>query len=164
MEVTRLLPTDDSSWLLFPAFKDRNRRFIETFLPSTKPDAIIDDLVKRWINTPLLTGYFLVRKDPITPIAHLTSWIADNYGDPYVFVYQAWCDEGHNLGKAAAEVVNQIDLWAKMLNAMMAETKSKITKFELSTWRDADVWARYFEAMGRKSVKIRSVIECELKV
>src|SRR5208282_945501 len=139
MEVVRLLPGDDRSWPLMPEFFRRARGFVEKYLPETNPVLVIDDLKKRWLETPFLTGYFLVFDNGGLPFAHMTSWIAESYGRPYVFIYQAYCNKFSQLGPSAEAVLKQVDVWAKQLNSAI-RPENWIRKFEMSTWRQENVW------------------------
>lgn len=164
MEAVRLLPGDDASWPLMPVFLQRSKAFIERYLPETNSVEIIEDLKKRWFEAPFLTGYFLVLDDGGLPFGHMTSYIAESKGSaPYVFIYQAYCDKFSKLGPLAKEVIGKVTEWVKLLNVLIKD-KAKIQKFEMSTWRKADVWARYFEEMGLEAVKVRSVISCNLNL
>lgn len=154
----RLLPDNDMSWALMPEFKRRVRDFVARNLPSTDPDAVVYDTTNRWTQLPKTTGYWLAFCGN-QPIAHMSSWIIESYGKPFVFIYQADVDKGHSLGGVQKAIFAQMDEWVAELNTFIPEGRPKILKGELSTWRDADSMAKYFTATGRQAVKARSVIE-----
>jgi len=127
-------------------------------LQSTDPDAVVYDTAVRWMQLPKTTGYWLAFCGN-KPIAHMSSWIIESYGKPFVFIYQADVDKGCSLGGVQKAIFAQMDEWITELNTFIPEGRPKITKGELSTWRDADSMAKYFVATGREAVKARSVIE-----
>ena len=154
----RLLPDTDFAWALMPEFKRRVREFVAQNLPSTDPESVVYDTVTKWTSMPLTTGYWLAFHET-KPVAHMTSWIIESYGKPFVFIYQANVDEGYSLGGVQRAIFSDMDRWVTQLNLLIPDGRPKITKGELSTWRDSDSMAKYFTATGREAVKARSVIE-----
>lgn len=157
----RLLPDNDQSWRLFPEFRHRVFNFVDEHLPHTDPASVVYDVTTKWTSLPMTTGYWLALVGE-TPIAHMASWITESYGRPFLFIYQAECDEGHSLGVVQKVIFDEIDAWLGNLNALIPEGRPKIDRIEMATWRNADVWSRYFQSIGRTALKVRSVIEISL--
>jgi hypothetical protein len=157
----RLLPDNDLSWALFPAFRQRVEAFILKNIPSTDPASVLYDLTNKWVSLPKTTGFWLgLYKDKV--VAHCASWILESYGKPFVFIYQTECDDDYSLGGIQDPGMAEMAAWVNELNAIIPEGRPKIDRAEMATWRKAEVWARYFKSVGLRAVKVRSVIEIPL--
>ena len=164
MEVIRISSDDEKSWPLFPVFEARVKAFIAKHLPD-QPSNIVNytmqELRQRWINTPQLCGYWLVNEGE-KAVAHFYGYISNYYDQPFIYIHQAECDEGHILGPASKSVMDSVELWAAISNSKLAEA-NKITSFELCTWRNASAWERYLGSLGYTSIQTRSVLKCKLR-
>ncbi len=157
----RLLPEDDYAWSLFPTFRSRVRSFIQANLPSTDPDSVIYDITQKWVSLPKTTGYWLAFADSQV-VGHMASWILENYGRPFVFIYQAEMDKGYDGVLIQNDIMKEVDKWVAELNAIIPPDRPKITKGEMSTWRNPAAFARYLDSTGHSAAKVRSVIEFQL--
>lgn len=164
MDITtlhRLLPDNDLSWALFPAFRQRVEAFIRKNIHSTDAASVLYDLTNKWVSLPKTTGFWLGLCDDKV-VAHCASWILDSYGKPFVFIYQTECDEGYSLGGIQGPGMAEMAQWVNELNAVIPEGRPKIERAEMATWRKAEAWARYFKSVGLMAAKVRSVIEIPL--
>lgn len=166
IEVIRLLPTVSNGWTLMPQYIARVDKFIQEYLPETRGKAIQNlqqTTMARWINSPDASGYWLALQDGV-PIAHVCSWLAIDWGIPYIFVYQAEVDQGIDKPAVASSFLDQLDEWVAALNNHLGQQNppSRITYTEFSTWRDTEAWVAYFERRRKSAVQVRSVIRLQM--
>lgn len=153
----RLLHHNDD-WELFGKFIKRAGDFIDLYTPTAPKDAILDDMTKKWVNFPRLTGYFLALDELDRPYAHVACWISSNYGQNRLFGYQAEADR--NAGNFA-DVWPLITSWIQELNVGVAPAL-QVQKVELTTWHSEEFWKRYLQRGGLQAVKVRSIIEADI--
>ena len=156
--IKRLLPDDLDSWELFGLFRERVRRFIWENLPNTDAESAVYDMTNKWTQLPKTTGYWLGIWEDM-PVAHMLSYVLESYGKPFVFIYQAECDDGFSGGVFQNKVMQEMDQWVDELNSIIPAGRPLITRGEMSTWRNPEAFARYLSRTGRQAAKVRSVIE-----
>lgn len=165
MKLYRLLPSIPGSWGRFEDFQMRMRVFAERFHLEAPIEPMLHDLTQKWINAPLSTGYWIVYDDSGLSCAHLCSYIADHYGQPYVSFYQTEIEHG-----GAREIFHQVGpeiaAWVKGLNVIYERANPanplRITHGESTTWIEPQIYERLFRAMGFPLKASRTVFRWEL--
>jgi len=149
MTIHRLLPDNPGSWGFYEVFEKRVRAFLAEYLPETNAVRAIQDLREKWIKTPLLTGYFLVTDDSGI-FGHLVSYMADNYGSPYVKFDQIQMEQSPYALQAIREVGEHLRAWMAAYNKILeaAHRPERVTSGESYSWIDPEIYVRLFRSAG----------------
>jgi len=159
--IMRLDCSDMSSWYHFPRYIDRCLVFAQQLLGFNQMQLanFEQDLRNRWA-TPHGSLFIAVLDNYARMVGHILGWVNVDYGQPYLFNFQAEMDDGYSLlpivDKVFAEHVEYIG-WA---NAMYekAGQKLRIDKVRTQTMRNADAIVRYLRMKGIEGVVERTVI------
>lgn len=158
-EIRRLL-AHQNDWALFGQFRDRCAAFIDRYTPTAPKEAILDDLTRKWVCFPKLTGYFLAVDDVGTPVGHVCASILNEYGQNRLMVYQAETDAGWATFDAIWPLIQQ---WVSELNSESGVTaETAVKKVVLTTWHAPEAFVRYFGQHGLDAIKVRHVIEADI--
>lgn len=144
--LTRLQKTDPQSWVLWPQFEARVRAFQRKMSPHFTADQesrYINELQARWVNQPLLAGYWLIR-DGEKAVGHITAWVQDTYGVPYVLCHQVECDEIWEAREMLRQAIYEARVWIDGMNGTLgAQGLPRISYIEQWTTRSAEAWKRF---------------------
>lgn len=162
-DVLRLLPSEPTHWGLYGEFEQRCGAFLPAYGITGDAEMFRQELRQRWVNTPWLSGYFVVVEQGRI-VTHCCAWHVISYGEPLIHIAQAEVNEIGDLPKAIESFAELMLQWATELTAMYAkggQPQIKIQAAEFITRHDPVGW----RALFRKKfpcTRVRSVMRIEL--
>ena len=162
MNIERLVYGRQGAIEAYGYFDRRCREFVNTHAPnaaSVPIDAIMREMLGRWVGQPDLAGYFVALGDGPIPIGHIASWIVNYYGQPRLFIWQVEIDQ--SFPKTVLMGVNAIKDWISGLNVQLPLGQN-IELVELSTWHDPKVFIRYLRIANLEPLLTTSTIQFKL--
>ena len=159
--VMRLDCTDVTSWSLYPRFMERCLRFAQDLLKFNEMQLknFEQDLRNRWA-TPNGSLFLAVMDGRGNMVGHVCGWINIDYGQPYLFNFQAEVDEGYEMAPAMDLLAKEHVEYVGWANAMYEKGGQpvRINKVRTQTMRNADALVRYLSMHGMNSVIERTTI------
>lgn len=159
--VMRLDAMDPTAWALFPQFMQRSLNFADKLLNFNEMQIgnFEQDLRNRWASPN--GSLFLAGLDANSKmVAHALGWINIDYGQPYLFIFQAEVDDKYDFSPIVSRVFEECNEYIGWANAMYERGKQnvRIDKVRMQTWRHADAFIRYLQGFGIKGIVERTVI------
>ena len=163
--IHRLLPDTPGSWARYEIFEDRVRAFLKEYLPRTNESRAVHDLRMRWIDRTIETGYYLACHEDGEPFGHLVSYVAHNFGEPYLLFWQIQMDQSPFALQAIREAGELIRKWVKVYNNILtaAKRQERLTRGESWSWIDPEIYLRLFRAAGFEIEAERHVFSWKLE-
>jgi hypothetical protein len=163
--VVRLDRNNSSSWAHFPRFIERSLIFAEKLVKynSLQLKNLEQDLCNRWATTGgMLAIAILNEHDQM--VGHVLGWVNVDYGQPYLFNFQAEMDDGFDMRPLLDQVLVEHLDYVKWANEMYEKGGQpvRITQVVTQTMRNADALVRYLKLGGAMAVAERTVIRWQL--
>lgn len=161
MELYRLHPDDQPSWVYYPILEARVVRFTTEHCPDIQTAPLVKEMRDRWVNYPELAGYWIAIENGRV-IAHAVAWVGAVWGSVFIHIHQAECYEGYNLREILPLFAQQIEEWRHTLNAAYekaGDPRRVDAQMELWTFRRPEVFARWWNSIGFEATHTRSVIK-----
>ena len=144
----------------YSVFEQRLRDFVSRYAIRNKRvpvEAILNEMLKRWIDQPACCGYYLACSDEKVT-GHLASWITPYYSQSKCFLWQAEMDEPSEL---LVPMINILKGWVGALNANLPE-EARVTELEWTTWHPAPAFARYLKKADLNVIQTMSILTAEI--
>ena len=165
-EVVRLESSNGSHWQHLPRFIERSIHFAQETLSYNDIQIrnFEQDLKNRWV-TPNGALMLAIFDGHGIMVGHILGWINVDYGQPYLFNFQADVDEGYDLRPIVNRVFEEHVEYIGHMNAMYEQMKQdvRINKVITQTMRNGPALVRYLEMKGITAILERAVISWKVE-
>lgn len=142
MELLRLERVNPRAWRFYPEFERRVLAMQTEFRSRGLLPVLAEQLARRFVDFPEQALYYVALEGERV-VAHMAGWIEQQWGVPYILVYQCQCDRGTTIRPIIEQYfTHEMGQAAERYNATLAPGKPRIEEIDLWTpWRP-DVWKR----------------------
>jgi len=131
---------------LYPQFQARVLAMNADYQSRGTPVTHADELLKRWVNTPLQAFYCLALDLNGRVFAHLCAYLAVDREEPFALIYQCQCDNDKDATHTVRPIITSMfwamGEWIQTVNRELP--KAKVQTVDFWTPWDPKIWQRYF--------------------
>lgn len=156
LALTRLIPEDPGSWVLWPSLEARVRAVMPVLEPEAPADAVIRHLRTLWATQPARLGAWLALRPgertnghhpPPFIAAHMVAWVDSYWGEPCILVYQLEGDPGAGSIDLLGPMLRELEAWRGELDRLYeaAHSTQRVTLVRFYTTRP-EAYRRWFQS------------------